>query len=110
MFTLKPSFRLLPQVRDALVIAIESLNGDAKAAVAVTVAQGVFIPLDFFKRQQLDASVVLRSLSECEMAIADGRSRVTTTQHEVGGKKEIGLVLKPEFVGGLNPADFAPSP
>jgi len=35
---------------------------------------------------------------------------VTTTQHEVGGKKEIGLVLKTEFVGGLNPADFAPSP
>jgi len=108
-FKLKAPMRLIPQVRDVLAVAIDSLNGEAKQASAVTVSRGVFVPLDFFKRQRVDASVALRALADCAMAISDARSRVATLQHEMSGKTEIGIVIKPDFVAGLNPADFATS-
>lgn len=97
-FKLNAPLRLNPQVRDALSLAIESMNGDAKAAVAVTVPTGVFVPLDHFKRTNVDVSVVLRSLAEAGMATARRASRVDTLQHELAGQPVLGFVLKPQFV------------
>jgi conjugal transfer pilus assembly protein TraI len=109
-FKLEAPMRLNPHVRDALAAAIDTMNGDSKAAIAVTVPAGVFVPLEHFKRARVDLPVVLRSLAEAGMAIGRHPSRVDTVRHELGGQFQLGFVLKPEFVRGLDPADFAPVP
>lgn len=107
VFKLEAPLRLNPRVRDALAVAIDSMNGDAKAAIAVTVPAGVFVPLDHFKRSNVDLPVVLRALAEAGMAVARKASRVDTVQHDLAGAPVLGFVLKPQFVRGLDPADFA---
>jgi conjugal transfer pilus assembly protein TraI len=99
--------RLQPQVREALAAAIDSMNGDAKAALAVTVPTGIFVPLDHFKKANLDLPVVLRALGELEMAVAGKGGRPSTVQHELAGQEVLGFVLRPQFVEGLDPALFA---
>lgn len=110
VFKLDAPMRLNPRVRDALAAAIDTMNGDSKAAIAITVPAGVFVSLEHFKRANVDLPVVLRSLAETGMAVGRDSSRVDTVQHELGGQSELGFVLKPAFVRGLDPADFAPAP
>jgi conjugal transfer pilus assembly protein TraI len=105
-FKLVAPLRLNPMVRDALAAAIASMNGDARAADAMTVSSGVFVPLDHFKRRHIDIPVVLRSLAETGMTIAGRNSRAGTVQHEMRGQSELGCVIKPGFVEGLDPSDF----
>jgi len=108
-FRLCAPMRLNPQVRDSLAAAIDTLNGDPKNAAAITVSTGVFVPLDHFKRARLDMPGVLRALAEMHMAVGAEGPRLKTVQHEIGGQTEFGFVLKPQFVEGLDPADFAPN-
>lgn len=110
VFKLEAPMRLNPRVREALAAAIDTMNGDSKAAIAVTVPAGVFVPLEHFKRANVDLPVVLRSLAEAGMTVGRDSSRVDTVEHELGGQSELGFVLKPAFVRGLDPADFAPAP
>lgn len=105
-FKLVAPLRLNPMVRDALAAAIASMNGDARAADAITVSSGVFVPLDHFKRRHVDIPVVLRSLAETGMTVAGSTSRAGTVQHEMRGQSELGFVIKPGFVEGLDPSDF----
>jgi conjugal transfer pilus assembly protein TraI len=109
VFRLIAPLRLNPMVRDALVAAIASMNGDSHAADAITVSTGVFVPLDVFKRRHIDIPMVLRSLTETGMSATASNARTGTTQHDIGGKLEPGFVIRPAFVEGLNPSDFAPS-
>lgn len=106
-FKLLAPLRLNPAVRDSLAQAIESMNGSAREAVAITVPSGVFIPLDHFKRARLDLPVVMRSLGEMSMTVGGSANRPNTVQHEFGGQEVVGFVLKASFVQGLDPADFA---
>ena len=108
-FKLVAPLRLNPLVRDALAAAIASMNGDARAADAITVSSGVFVPLDHFKRRHVDIPVVLRSLAETGMTVAGSASRAGTVQHDMGGQSEVGVVIKPGFVEGLDPSDFVAS-
>lgn len=105
-FKLVAPLRLNPMVRDALAAAIASMNGDARAADAITVSSGVFVPLDHFKRRHVDIPVVLRSLAETGMTVAGSTSRAGTVQHEMRGQSELGFVIRPGFVEGLDPSDF----
>ena len=105
-FKLVAPLRLNPMVRDALAAAIASMNGDARAADAITVSSGVFVPLDHFKRRHVDIPVVLRSLAETGMTVAGNASRARTVQHEMRGQSELGFVIKPGFVEALHPSDF----
>lgn len=107
VFRLSAPMRLQPQVREALAAAIDSMNGNAKAALAVTVPTGIFVPLDHFKKAKLDLPVVLRALGELEMAVAGRGGRPSTVQHELAGQEVLGFVLRPQFVEGLDPAMFA---
>lgn len=106
VFKLVAPLRLNPMVRDALAVAIASMNGDATAADAIAVSSGVFVPLEHFKRRHVDIPVVLRSLAETGMTTAGSNSRAGTVQHEMRGRSEIGVVIKPGFVEGLDPSDF----
>lgn len=106
-FKLVAPLRLNPMVRDALAAAIASMNGDAKAADAITVSSGVFVPLDHFKRRHVDIPVVLRSLAETGMTVAGRKARAGTVQHEMRDQSELGFVIRPAFVEGLDPSDFA---
>ena len=108
-FKLIAPLRLNPAVRDALSAAIVSMNGDARAADAITVSAGVFVPLDHFKRRRVDVPLVLRSLAETGMTAGRGTAIAGTVQHEMGGRQQTGLVIKAGFVEGLDPSDFAPS-
>lgn len=105
-FKLVAPLRLNPLVRDALAAAIASMNGDARATDAITISSGVFVPLDHFKRRHVDIPVVLRSLAETGMTVAGSASRAGTVQHDMGGQSEAGVVIKPDFVEGLDPFDF----
>jgi conjugal transfer pilus assembly protein TraI len=106
-FKLAAPLRLNPMVRDALAAAIASMNGDAKDADAITVSSGVFVPLDHFKRRRVDIPVVLRSLAETGMTVAGRKARAGTVQHEMRGQSQLGFIIKPDFVEGLDPSDFA---
>ncbi len=108
-FKLIAPLRLNPMVRDALAAAIASMNGDARAADAITVSSGVFVPLVHFKRRNVDIPVVLRSLAETGMTVVGSASRASTVQHEMRGQPELGIVIKPGFVEGLGPPDLAAS-
>ena len=108
VFRLAAPMRLQPQVRDALATAIDSMNGDAKHALAVTMPTGIFVPLDHFKRANVDLPVVLRALGELDMAICGKAGRPNTVQHELAGQDVMGFVLRPQFVEGLDPSLFAP--
>lgn len=106
-FKLMAPLRLNPAVRDSLAQAIDSMNGSARDAVAITVPSGVFVPLDHFKQARLDLPVVMRSLAEMSMTVGGSASRPNTVQHELAGQEVVGIVLKASFVQGLDPADFA---
>ncbi|MBK6789108.1 MAG: TraI domain-containing protein [Betaproteobacteria bacterium] len=109
VFRLVAPLRLNPMVRDALAAAIASMNGDSRAADAITVSAGVFVPLEVFKRRHIDIPVALRSLAETGMTATCGTARAGTVQHDMGGKPEHGFVIRADFVEGLDPSDFAPS-
>lgn len=110
VFRLAAPMRLQPHVRDALAAAIDTMNGDAKHALAVTVPTGIFVPLDHFKKSNVDLPVVLRALGELDMAICGKPGRPNTVQHELAGQEVLGFVLRPQFVDGLDPALFATQP
>jgi len=110
IFRLAAPMRLQPQVRDALARAIDSMNGDPKQVRAVTVPTGVFVPLDHFKKANVDLPVVLRALGELNMALSGKSGKPHTMQHELAGAETIGFVLRPQFVEGLDPSLFAANP
>ena len=108
-FRLVAPLRLNPLVRDALAAAIASMNGHSRAADAITISAGVFVPLEVFKRRRIDIPVVQRSLTETGMLAQCGNARAGAVQHDMGGKQELGFVIRADFVEGLDPSDFAPS-
>lgn len=107
-FKLAAPMRLNPQVRDALSSAVDTLNGDARASSVATVATGLFIPLEHFKKAHIDVSVVLRSLAEAQMTVGASATRATCIEHDFLGQPVTGVVLRPEFVRGLDVRDFLP--
>jgi hypothetical protein len=100
--------RLVPQVRQALAAAIDTLNGEAHDACAFTVAEGVFVPLQHFRTHGVDLRVALRSLAEENMLAGTSDARARICQHEVRGQQVQGVVVRPVHVAGLDPADFRP--
>lgn len=105
-FALKAPLRLVPQVRQALQDAIATMNADARTAIAVTVASGVFVPLSHFKANSIDVSVALRALVDVDMLVGTNDRRARTYQHDIGGQKQAGVIVKPAHIEGLNPTDF----
>jgi conjugal transfer pilus assembly protein TraI len=101
--------RLAPKVREVLAAAIDTMNGEAKLATAVTVPTGVFVPLEHFKKAGVEVPVALRSLGELEMVLADKSGKPQTLQHDLAGREVHGVVLKPRFVDGLDPSLFRPA-
>lgn len=109
LFRLVAPMRLQPQVRDALAAAVDSMNGDPRLALAVTVPAGVFLPLDHFRQAGVDPPVALRALAELGMVATTQSGRTETVAHDLGGREHKGLVLRPQFVQGLDPACFLPA-
>jgi conjugal transfer pilus assembly protein TraI len=105
-FALKAPLRLVPQVRQALQDAIATMNADARTAIAVTVASGVFVPLSHFKANSIDVSVALRALVDVDMLVGTKDRRPRTYQHDIGGQEQAGVIVKPAHIEGLNPTDF----
>ncbi len=105
-FALKAPLRLVPQVRQALQDAIATMNADARTAIAVTVASGVFVPLSHFKANSIDVSVALRALVDVDMLVGTKDRRPRTYQHDIGGQEQAGVIVKPTHIEGLNPTDF----
>jgi hypothetical protein len=98
--------RLNRKVRDALATAVDSLNGEPRQASAITVSTGVFVPVSFLRVQGVEVPVALRELAANGMVATRSDGRAVTEQHEFGGERELGVVLKPSFVRGLDPGDF----
>lgn len=105
-FVLNAPLRLVPQVRQALQAAIDTLNGDPKSAAAVTVASGVFVPLSHFKASSVDVNVALRALAEVDLLVGTKDRRPRTYQHDIAGLEQAGVIVKPSHVQGLDPSDF----
>ncbi|WP_217704277.1 MobH family relaxase [Piscinibacter koreensis] len=105
-FALNAPLRLVPQVRQALQAAIESMNADPRAAVAVTVGAGVFVPLSHFKSCSVDVNVALRALVEVDLLVGTKDRRPRTYQHDIGGQEQAGVIVKPGHIHGLDLSDF----
>lgn len=105
-FALKAPLRLVPQVRQALQAAIATMNNDARSAIAVTVASGVFVPLSHFKTNSIDVSVALRALVDVDMLVGTKDRRPRTYQHHIGGQEQAGVIVRPAHIEGLDPTDF----
>jgi conjugal transfer pilus assembly protein TraI len=105
-FALKAPLRLVPQVRQALQAAVETMNGDARSATAFTVASGVFVPLSHFKANSIDVSVALRALADVDMLVGTRDRRPRTYQHAIAGQEQTGVVVRPAHIAGLDPTDF----
>ena len=93
-------------VRESLAAAIESMNGEARRASAITVSSGVFVPLEHFRRGGIDTQVLLRALGEVGMAAVGSSDRARTVEHELDGRQQVGVILKPAFVEGLDASHF----
>ena len=106
-FKLVAPMRLNPQVRDAVASAVDTLNQGMSEASAVTVPTGLFIPLEHFRRANVDITVVLRSLADAAMVAGAKSARATAVHHDIAGEPVAGVILKPEFVSGLDPNDFS---
>jgi conjugal transfer pilus assembly protein TraI len=102
-FALKAPLRLVPQVRQALQDAIATMNGDARSAIAVTVASGVFVPLSHFKANSIDVSVALRALVDVDMLVGTKDRRPRTYQHDIGGQEQAGVIVRPAPHRGPQP-------
>ncbi|MEO8249193.1 MAG: MobH family relaxase [Burkholderiales bacterium] len=108
-FKLAAPMRLSPQVRDALASAVDTLNHSVGEGSALTIATGLFIPLEHFRRAKVDIAVVLRGLADAAMTVGAKGARATAVHHDIAGQAVAGVVLKPEFVSGLDPRDFTTS-
>lgn len=104
---LKAPMRLNPAVRDALGSIVATLNGDARAAAAYTVATGIFVPLAELERRGLQPALAMRALSDLRMLVHADANRPPTTSRDFGGGTTVGLILDPRFVTGLDLATFA---
>jgi conjugal transfer pilus assembly protein TraI len=98
--------RLNRAVRDALAQIIDTLNLDTCHAAACTVAAGLFIPLVELERRKIEPSLALRALAEVNMLVKSPGTSSQTVSHEFGQSHEVGLVLNPRFVEGLDPEHF----
>lgn len=104
---LKAPMRLNPAVRDALGSIVATLNGDARAAAACTVATGIFVPLAELERRGLQPALAMRALGDLRMLVHADANRPPTTSRDFGGVTTVGLVVDPRFVTGLDTATFA---
>jgi len=104
-FALTPPLRLHRKVGDALGAIVETLN-DRQGQCVRTVATGLFIPMAVLRRRNLDPTFVQRELDGAGMlALGPNGTRIQT--HEFDGSDVPGLVLLPNFIKGLDAADFA---
>ncbi len=104
---LKAPMRLNPAVRDALGSIVSTLNGDARAAAACTVSNGIFVPLAELERRGLQPALVMRALGDLRMLVHADAARPPTTSRDFGGAITVGLIVDPRFVTGLDLATFA---
>lgn len=137
-FALAAPMRLDPAVRAALAEAISSMNGtrhDAASDVAAcTVPAGVFVPLCEFERRGVEPPTAVRLLAELSMLAGSGVERAAagparrsangpgaastggtkggvlgkTVVRDFGGTEVIGVIVRPHFIAGLDPAHFRP--
>lgn len=107
---LQVPMRLNPVVRDGLAAIVETLNGDARAAAACTVANGIFVPLAELERRGVQPALALRALGDLHLLIRGKANAPPTTSRDFGGSPQIGLVLDPRCVSGLDLAAFVPPP
>jgi conjugal transfer pilus assembly protein TraI len=107
LIALKAPMRLNPAVRDALGSIVVTLNGDARAAAACTVATGIFVPLAELERRGLQPALVMRALGDLRMLVHADANRPPTTSRDFGGVSTVGLILDPRFVTGLDLDTFA---
>ena len=105
-FKLEAPMRLNPAVRDALAQIVDTLNRDGSDVAACTVASGLFIPLAEFERRKIEPSLALRALAEVKMLVQAAGTQSQTLARDFGGEQEVGLVLSPHFVAGLEADHF----
>jgi conjugal transfer pilus assembly protein TraI len=98
--------RLNPAVRDALAEIVGTLNRDGTDMAACTISSGVFIPLIEFERRKIESSVALRALTDVKMLVQAPGARSQTMTRDFGGEQKVGLVLRPDFVYGLDGRNF----
>ncbi|MBK7238218.1 MAG: TraI domain-containing protein [Sterolibacteriaceae bacterium] len=99
--------RLNPSIREAIEDIIGTMNGNPADVAARTVAQGVFVPLKAFERRKVEPAIAVRALAELAALAITAGTQAKTAVHEFCGERLSGVVILPQFVAGLCPADFA---
>jgi len=107
---LKAPMRLNPAVRQALMEAVETLNGPPAATPVFTVREGIFIPLTELERRGIQPAVALRALIDVDMVYRPRPSAPSTCTRDVQGVNTVGVVLLARHVDGLDPMAFIDVP
>ena len=102
--------RLNPAVRQALMEAVETLNGPPAATPVFTVREGIFIPLTELERRGIQPAVALRALIDVDMVYRPRPSAPSTCTRDVQGVNTVGVVLLARHVDGLDPMAFIDVP
>lgn len=105
-FRLNAPMRLNPGVRDALAQIIDTLNRDESDVAACTISSGVFVPLTEFERRGIEPALAMRALGDVHMLVQPAGTVSPAHARDFGGEEKVGLVLRPQFVAGLDPNDF----
>ena len=105
-FRLNAPMRLNPGVRDALTQIIDTLNRDGSDVAACTISSGLFIPLIEFERRDIEPALAMRALGDVHMLVLSPGAASPAHARDFGSEQKVGLVLRPQFVAGLDPNDF----
>jgi len=89
--TLRAPIRLAPNIRDALSVIIDSLNGGLLPAQCSVADGGYFIPIRIFDQLGLQAPTVVRALDEARMLL----------HPPSGGSPNIAGILDGETIPGV---------
>jgi hypothetical protein len=103
--SLTAPLRLNATVREATAALVGTLNTVTPAVLPM--ASGVFIPLHAFERRRVAAALAIRSLAEVGMLVHAQSGGPPTQTLSFMDAMTLGLVVKADFVVGVDWPSFA---
>jgi hypothetical protein len=93
-------FTLDNQVRDALETAVAAFDATAPSDGLEATERGLFVTIDFLRREHLDVRAALRSMGESALVDVDAQGGAVVHSHRRGDAEVQGVTIRPEFIRG----------
>lgn len=109
IFTFMPPPRMNPALAAALSEIVHTLN-QTKDLACRTVPHGLFVPLAALESRGIDTASAIRALADLSLLAVSKDAKIKTTTMQFGDEQKIGVVIAPQNVSGLDPANFVDPP